>query len=144
VDGKKYTVFLILGLILGDNLGLNSILGFTTSFNLNYFFRFFKIPKTESTTCYEDLVPLSRSEHSYRNDLQNLDCTLTGIKTDCVFNNLIHFYTTKKFSVDILHDVVEGIFKYDMCHIVLYFVTAGICMFKYTKVTWIFVQFMFA
>ncbi|XP_018306226.1 uncharacterized protein, partial [Mycetomoellerius zeteki] len=45
IDGKLITILFKVALIIGDNLGLNSILGFTTSFNSNFFCRFCKVTK---------------------------------------------------------------------------------------------------
>ncbi|CAH1114912.1 unnamed protein product [Psylliodes chrysocephalus] len=64
------TVYFVLGLVLGDNLGLNSILGFTTSFNANYFCRFCKMHKNTchySNTCHDSIL---RNEQNYINDIQ--------------------------------------------------------------------------
>lgn len=50
INGKLITILFKLALIIGDNLGLNSILGFTTSFNSDIFCRFCKVTKQISTT----------------------------------------------------------------------------------------------
>jgi hypothetical protein len=42
IDGKMLNVKFVLGLILGDNLGLQEILGYVKSFRVNYLA---KIPK---------------------------------------------------------------------------------------------------
>jgi len=47
IKGSLYRVFFSLGLILGDNLGLHSVLGFTESFVAHYPCRFCKLSKTE-------------------------------------------------------------------------------------------------
>lgn len=47
VSGKEYKIFFRLVYIAGDNLGLNSILGFNKSFNSMYSCRMCTIPKTE-------------------------------------------------------------------------------------------------
>lgn len=41
-------VHFILGLVLGDNLGLNSILDFSKSFSANFFCRICRVSKTDS------------------------------------------------------------------------------------------------
>lgn len=52
-DGLK-TVHFILGLIIGDNLGLNSICDYSKSFLSNYFCRFCKAHKTLTHTLGEE------------------------------------------------------------------------------------------
>lgn len=37
LSGKKLKVKFILGLVVGDNLGINSVLGFSRSFSSNFF-----------------------------------------------------------------------------------------------------------
>lgn len=48
-DGKKQNVYFLLGLVLGDNLGLNSLLNFSKSFSSNFFCRFCKASKKRVT-----------------------------------------------------------------------------------------------
>lgn len=53
-EGIK-TVHFVLAMILGDNLGLNTILGFSGSFQANFFCRFCKEHRDEShTSCFEN------------------------------------------------------------------------------------------
>jgi hypothetical protein len=44
----------LLGFVLGDNLGLNEILGFVQSFNANYSCRFCKIQKDQLKVCCKE------------------------------------------------------------------------------------------
>ncbi|KAF0710672.1 C2H2-type domain-containing protein, partial [Aphis craccivora] len=39
-DGKQFKIKFLLGLVVGDNLGVNSVLGFARSFSSNYFCHF--------------------------------------------------------------------------------------------------------
>lgn len=45
VDEVKYTVFVVLVQVIGDNLGLNSMLGYVESFTANYPCRLCKLPR---------------------------------------------------------------------------------------------------
>ncbi|CAI6359734.1 unnamed protein product [Macrosiphum euphorbiae] len=47
VDNTYTTIFFALELVLGDNLGLNSILGFVESFSANHYCRICRCPKPE-------------------------------------------------------------------------------------------------
>lgn len=53
VNNKNYNILFKLGLILGDNLGLHSILGFVESFVANYHFRFCKTHKKQCHQLYK-------------------------------------------------------------------------------------------
>lgn len=106
-------------LILGDNLGLNSILGFDESFQANYFCRFCKTHKNE--TKYQ----ITENEENLRNlDNYNNDCLSLsyGIKEVCIWHELSNFHITSNLSCDLMHDVLEGILRYDMAQIINYLI----------------------
>jgi len=62
INGKERGILFIFGLILGDNLGLNSVLGFSTSFSSNFFCRFYKLSKQETAMAFEVKVELLRNQ----------------------------------------------------------------------------------
>ncbi|XP_067635101.1 uncharacterized protein [Eurosta solidaginis] len=77
--------------IIGDNLGLNDILGFTTSFNSNYYCRFCMRSKAEMHLDCVEYTDFIRSEKNYNAALVTNDVKLTGIKLNCLFNDLTFF-----------------------------------------------------
>lgn len=113
-DGKIKRVFFSLGLILGDNLGLHSILGFSESFMANFSCRFCKSNKSD---CNHQLVQIDenlRNEVNYSTDIAINNLSLTGIKELCVFHEIQSFHVTNNYAVDIMHDILEGVCKYDI------------------------------
>jgi len=40
--------------------------------------------------------------------------SLTGVKHACVFNEISSFHVTKNYALDIMHDLLEGVCKYDI------------------------------
>lgn len=116
-EGEK-TVHFILGLILGDNLGINTVLGFTSSFSANYFCRFCKTVKTSTQKECVLNPALLRNENNYNTDLLQNDVAMTGIKESSILNLIDSFHVTQNFSVDAMHDIFEGICHYDLCHII--------------------------
>ncbi|XP_074115602.1 uncharacterized protein LOC141538151 [Cotesia typhae] len=105
----KTQVYFKLGLIVGDNLGLHSILGFVENFNANYACRFCKMDKDQrSMASLEDPVYI-RTKISYAKDLLLNDVSATGIKEESAFHRLNNFHVTENYSTDIMHDVFEGI-----------------------------------
>lgn len=48
IDSNDITVYFELGLVLGDNLGLNSILGFVSSFSANHYCRICRLYKDDT------------------------------------------------------------------------------------------------
>lgn len=120
-NGTEYQVYFIPVLILGDNLGLNSLLGFSKSFN-GCFCRFCKIDKSLSKTATSADPMLRRNYSNYKIDLIADDVKGTGIVEKCQFNRIPSFHVIDNLSVDAMHDVVEGICQYDMTNSILYFI----------------------
>ncbi|XP_060864320.1 uncharacterized protein LOC132940616 [Metopolophium dirhodum] len=107
-NGEMYRVFFSLGLILGDNLGLHSILGFTESFVAQFPCRFCKSPKLDCHHQVTQVDGVLRNKTNYDEDISINNITLTGLKELCVFNQINSFHVTQNFAVDIMHDILEG------------------------------------
>ncbi|XP_061721309.1 uncharacterized protein LOC133528103 isoform X1 [Cydia pomonella] len=108
----KGNIYFELGLILGDNLGLHSMLGLVESFSANYSCRVCKVTKTDlKKQCFEDETQL-RNNDMYIADLALGNATLTGVKERCVFLDVKYFDMFQQVGVDIMHDVLEGVAKY--------------------------------
>lgn len=116
--GKIRTVKFIVALVLGDNLGLNGILSFTEGFNHNYYCRFCKLKKDVMKKQLTEDCKCLRNYQNYCLDLLE-NFSATGIKEDSIFNMLYRFHVTRNFSVDVLHDFLEGACHYDLCNIIL-------------------------
>ncbi|KAB0803750.1 hypothetical protein PPYR_00720 [Photinus pyralis] len=111
---KEEKVYFQLALLLGDNLALHTMLGFTESFSATYRCRFCKIPKNVSYTacCSDDTI--KRTIQNYESDLQLNDLSQTGIKENSIWNDIKNFHVVENFAVDIMHDLLEGVCMYDM------------------------------
>jgi len=77
-------------LIIGDNLGLNSICDFSKSFSSNYFCRFCKAHKTLTSTLGEEDETLLRNVDNYVKETNNF--SLTGISQNSILNNINSFH----------------------------------------------------
>jgi hypothetical protein len=113
VNNRDIKIYFKLGLIIGDNLGIHTILGFTESFSCNHYCRFCKISKNDAQTSFKNVSNL-RTQDSYQTDLALNDISSTGIKESCVWHNLPGFDVTSNFMVDLMHDFLEGICIYDV------------------------------
>lgn len=120
-DGTCTTVYMILGLINGDNLGLNEILGFTTSFNSTYSCRICRIDKCERQKTTANDTTLKRTSENYKEDVEINDPSKTGINENCVFHKIESFSVTENVVVDEMHDFLEGNAHYVICKIILDF-----------------------
>jgi hypothetical protein len=100
IDSKEVRIYLTFVLVLGDNLGLNSIIGFQKSFSAKFFCRICKssidISKIQNT---EDISTL-RTKETYEIDAAALSY---GIKEVCVFHHLPNFHVSQNMSLDTWH-----------------------------------------
>lgn len=73
----EFQVYFILGLVLGDNLGLNSILEFSKSFSSNYYCQFCKTHKSiAQKLCVENILCM-RNNINYSDDVSKMDFSET-------------------------------------------------------------------
>lgn len=118
--GKK-TVFFALGGVLGDNLGLNEILGYTGGFTAHYYCRWCKtIKKDTYTDCFERKGNL-RCIADYQDDV-NVGMQKSGISEASIWNEVNGFHVYDNCIADLMHDGPGGAFKYDMGHITHHFI----------------------
>lgn len=115
VNGKR--VYFVTGLLLGDNLGMNSVCGYVESFSAHYYCRFCRTIKSIADTQSVEDVSLLRSKESYQADVLLDDPSLTGVKKDSALNELPSFHVTSNLSVDVFHDLCEGTCHYVMLQV---------------------------
>jgi len=84
-DGYFHVHF-VLGIILGDNLGLNSLLEFSKSFSANFFCRFCKAHKTVTKLMHEEDLSAMRNVHNYFVDVASSNFIETGIYKESLLN----------------------------------------------------------
>lgn len=46
---------------------------------------------------------------------------VVGMKKASLLNSLSYFHTTENFSVDVMHDILEGVGQYELKLLILYF-----------------------
>lgn len=103
-------------------MGLNSILGFVESFTLNHFCRICKISANESKTSAFENEELIRMRLNYEKEGTEYKFSVTGIKEACTFHKIEGFHVTENLSVDVMHDLLEGICVYVMESIIWNFI----------------------
>jgi hypothetical protein len=109
-----------LGLIVGDNLALNSILGFSKCFRGNFHCRFCKLSREKCYKATKEDVNSLRTKETHEADLL-LPFSDSGLKKDSISNSIPAFHVVKNFSVDLMHDILEGVAKYDLAESLLLF-----------------------
>jgi hypothetical protein len=116
VIGEQHiTVRACLVFMSADNLGYNSLFGFSESFSVMRYCRFCENTRDEVDTIFvESGLKLRRSTKSYSEAVERVgtpdyDQQATGIKRGCLLNNLQYWHVTENFVVDVLHDVLQGV-----------------------------------
>lgn len=110
-------------------MGINGVLGFVECFRANSFCRFCKANAEEAAVMTEEDKSKLRTEENYDQDLKKNNMSETGIKEPCVFHKVKNFHLTQNLSVDMMHDILEGVCVYVMRSIIYSFI------FKYKYFT---------
>lgn len=111
INGCLVRVYFTVVLICGDNLGLHTLFGLHESFNSNHYCRFCRETKKVMQKQVNENVNSLRSEENYNQDLMD---NSHGIKQPCIFNQLASFKVTQNVYGDIMHDLFEGIWRYEV------------------------------
>lgn len=120
IGSKNTRIYFKLALIIGDNLELHGILGFVESFSADKCCRFCKVSKNISQKlCIED-VTILRDKVNYAEDVTINNVTISGVKEICAFNVLPTFHAIENYSIDIMHDLLEGVCRYEISYILHY------------------------
>lgn len=114
VNLNTYQIYFALGLVLGDNLGLNSILGFTESFLANHYCRLCRSHKSELQKMIFESYESLRNPANCQVNVDLTNYSETGIKECCIFNQIPSYHVAVNSICDFMHDVVEGVARYDM------------------------------
>lgn len=104
-----------------DNLGANTSIGLNESFNSNFFCRICTLSKNEcQIQCQEDRSKY-RTMDNYEEHLSIIENSVKvnlsescGVKRYCVLNDLAYFKIFTNMSVDIMHDLNEGVIPFLM------------------------------
>ncbi|XP_044011924.1 uncharacterized protein LOC122854951 isoform X1 [Aphidius gifuensis] len=116
------TIFFKLSLILGDNLGMHYMLGFTESFSQHKFCRFCQINKKQINSVFSEKKCILRTKNSYELDIKKKKPKLTGIQKKSILFGVHGFHPITNASVDYAHDLLEGVCRYDMALILNHYI----------------------
>lgn len=122
VNGNSQRIYFCVILIVGDNLGMHSMLGFSESFASNNYCRFCLGSKCDLKIQCSHLEELLRRKVDYENHVKE---KLFGIKGRCIWNDLHFFHVYDNFSCDVMHDLLEGVHRYDMARILKCLISDG-------------------
>lgn len=110
IDGQETTIYFSLLGIIGDNLGLHEILGFTMNFKDAKARNCLSNKGIRVKQCKENIKSIrTKATYNKHSKLQS-----NGIKETCIFNDLLSYHAIDNMTVDIMHDFYEGICRYVM------------------------------
>ncbi|KAK4872028.1 hypothetical protein RN001_016152 [Aquatica leii] len=115
-----FSVHFILGLVIGDNLGLNSFLNFNKSFSSHFFCRFCRASKEDTHKLSSEKNELIRTTANYEIDALNANF---GVAKNSQLNSIPSFHVVNNYYADVMHNLFEGICHYIFCHIIDYFIS---------------------
>lgn len=119
VNGKNIKATLVN--VSFDNLGGNSCFGFSESFRANFFCRICKCHRDDCQKMTVECESEVRTKDNYdetiaviqTTDSDKIDLTSTkGVKRYCILNDLNWFHILENPSVDLMHDLHEGIIPF--------------------------------
>ncbi|XP_036329577.1 uncharacterized protein LOC118741715 [Rhagoletis pomonella] len=116
------TIYFVLSVCVGDNKGINSMLGFTESFSSNYWCRFCTLKKDILQKSLTESPSYLRDKRNYEIHLKSKSSKETGIVSECNFNVLRDFHAVENYSVDVMHDIFEGILNLEISLIILSYI----------------------
>lgn len=121
-----------------DNLGANSVHGFVESFAATYFCRICELSLSESQKTVQEIIEKIRRKSDYALILDDLaengdrqpDYKLSkGIKKPCIFNELKYYHMFDNCTVDVMHDLCEGVIPFFLKKLFQYIVQMKIARF---------------
>jgi len=119
INDQQHTIYFALLTIIGDNLGVNYIFDFSMSFNSIHCCRICLADKTETQKQVKEYPEMLRTLEYYRED--SARCS-RGVNAECVFNEIASFHVIENGTVDIMHDIFEGICRYEVAKILKTFI----------------------
>lgn len=109
----------------GDNLFLNSILGFVESFSANFPCRHCIVPKADFQTTFIESASSIRTRELHEEHVKAASVSQTGVKANCALNILESFHSANNYVQDVMHDIFEGVCTYDMRLICRHIIDSG-------------------
>ncbi|KAJ8666289.1 hypothetical protein QAD02_007951 [Eretmocerus hayati] len=106
IDGVVQQVYFECVLFVGDNLGLNQCCGFVSNFLTDYCCRICRATADQSKRLVTECSSLLRNVKNYAEDVMY---RTGGVVQECLFNRLPRFHIAENRSLDLMHDLFEGV-----------------------------------
>ena len=109
-------------MITGDNLGLNSILGFIESFNATRSCRICIVGSEDLKKMFQEDASMLRTKENYLSTFLAQNPSATGVTENCIFNDVKTYHITVNITLDALHDFGESVCVFTLESIVQHLV----------------------
>jgi len=109
------TVYAGLCQVAGDNLALNSMMGFIESFSGDYFCTLCYATRDNVQTCFVEEKFEMRTKCAYDHDVpcvtdrEQSARHVRGVKRYCELNNVVGYHVTNNYCIDVMHTLLEGV-----------------------------------
>ncbi|KAJ8021395.1 hypothetical protein HOLleu_38575 [Holothuria leucospilota] len=100
--------------VTGDNLALNLMLGYVTSFTASYYCRICKMRRNVAKTATVEDAKVLRTQRNFAEDIEKDNFKETGIKQCSSLNTIPYYHVVSNLALDIMHDFQEGILPLEM------------------------------
>lgn len=118
IGQETVQVYFVLSYIHGDNLGLNSLLGYIRSFRTDGCCR-------KCIATYVQIKTLVIEDPAlFRNTYDNR-INMIGVEQNCPFEDINSFFTVDNCSVDVFHDINEGVLHTELIYCMKQFIKDG-------------------
>jgi len=124
-DGSRRRVCCVLANIVGDNLGLHALLGYTESFRHDNACDLCTSSIEDMQTIFTERGFQCRTVESYNKQVQALETMkapqihIEGLKSACCLDKLQFYHPARNDTGDVMHDILEGVAPYEV-HLMLY------------------------
>jgi hypothetical protein len=113
--------------VSADNLGAHGLFGFKESFSQNCICRVCYATFDETQHLFREADFRLRNSVDHAKDVekskQDADAIkATGVKRDCILNELEYFNVVNNYCLDAMHDILEGIFPLELKAVLHHFV----------------------
>lgn len=123
INGIEKRVYIVVPQFFGDNLALNTVFGFNRGFKSSYPCRVCIVSLKDMEKNTEINEEELRTEANYYQCLQGDSVhSRKGLHFESLLNRLVTFKVYFNISVDIMHDIMLGILKYDLIQILKYYI----------------------
>jgi len=109
------TVYSSLCQVAGDNLALNSLMGYVESFSGDYYCTLCYATRDSVQTGFVEEKSEMRTKREYNDDVvcvtdrEQTARHVRGVKRDCELNNIAGYHVTENYCIDVMHTLLEGV-----------------------------------